>query len=316
MNLTDKIYIAGHAGMVGSAIWRALSKAGYSNLIGKTIDELDLCDQRSVNDFFESEKPDYVFLAAAKVGGILVNEKFRADFIYTNLAIQNNVIHAAYKTGVKKLMFLGSSCIYPRECPQPIKESYLMTGPLEPTNEPYAIAKIAGLKMCESYHRQHGADFVSAMPTNLYGPNDNFDLKTSHVLPAMVRKFIEAKENNLSDVTIWGSGRAKREFLYVEDAAEALIFLMRLDSSIYDKLGVTHINVGTGEDVTIAELAEAIREIVGYKGSIKYDASKPDGMPRKLLDVSLISELGWKSKTTLHKGIEKTRDWYLNNRPQ
>lgn len=297
MQKQEKIFVAGHRGMVGSAIVRKLKKEGFENLVLRTSAELDLRNQQAVADFFETEKPDFVFLAAAKVGGIVANNTYRADFIYENLAIQNNVIHQSYKAGVKKLLFLGSSCIYPRLAPQPIKEEYLLTGELEQTNEPYAIAKIAGLKMCESYHRQYGCRFISVMPTNLYGPNDNYDLNNSHVLPALIRKFYEAVEQHKPEVAIWGSGKPKREFLHVDDLADASFFLMQN----YD--GEWALNIGTGEDISIAELAELIKNISGFNGKLVFDASKPDGTPRKLLDVSRIHSLGWKHSIHLEEGI-------------
>lgn len=298
MNKEDKIYVAGHRGMVGSAILRKLQSEGYSNIITRTSAELDLSRQKEVEDFFTAEKPDYVFLAAAKVGGIVANNTYRADFIHINLQIQNNVIHSAYLSKVKKLMFLGSSCIYPKLAEQPLKEDYLLTGLLEPTNEPYAIAKIAGIKMCEAYRDQYGCNFISVMPTNLYGPNDNYDLKNSHVLPALIRKFHEAKEKNLPSVEIWGSGTPKREFLHVDDLAEACIFLMNnYDESIF-------LNVGTGVDLSIKELALLIKEIVGFKGELRFDSSKPDGTPRKLMDVSRLHDLGWSHKIELKDGIK------------
>jgi GDP-L-fucose synthase len=307
MNKTSKIYIAGHKGLVGSAIKRNLEKQGFENLIYKSKEELDLMEEKAVEDFFEKEKPEYVFLAAAKVGGIVANRDFPADFIYQNLKIQNNIIFQAYKNKVKKLLFLGSSCIYPRECPQPIKEEYLLTGELEKTNEAYAVAKIAGIKMCQSYNKQYGTKFISVMPTNLYGSNDNFDLETSHVLPALIRKFHEAKINNKKEVVMWGTGKAKREFLFVDDLAEACVFLMNnySDGDI--------INIGTGEDVSIKELAEMVKKIVGFKGEIINDISKPDGTPRKLLDVLRIHNLGWKHKIDLETGIKETYEWYKNN---
>jgi GDP-L-fucose synthase len=299
MEQNSKIYIAGHRGMVGSAILRRLQQEGYRHFVCKTSAELDLRNQQAVFEFFETEKPDYVFLAAAKVGGILANNTYRAEFLYDNLAIQNNVIHSCWTYGVKKLLFLGSSCIYPRMAPQPIREEYLLTGPLEPTNEPYAIAKIAGIKMCDAYRSQYGCNFISVMPTNLYGPNDNYDLNTAHVLPALLRKFHEAKRNDQKEVTVWGSGMPRREFLHVDDMADACVFLMKK----YNEPG--HINIGTGEDISIKELAEMIREITGYKGTIVFDTSKPDGTPRKLLDVTKLAGLGWKAATTLRDGIEK-----------
>jgi GDP-L-fucose synthase len=305
MNKSSKIYVAGHTGMVGSAIVRNLKNNGYTNIIGKTIQELDLTNQMAVKSFFDSEKPEYVFLAAGKVGGILANNTYRAQFIYENLQIQNNIIHQSYVHEVTKLMFLGSSCIYPKQAPQPIKEEYLLTGLLEETNEPYAIAKIAGVKMCEAYYDQYGCNFISVMPTNLYGPNDNFDLKTSHVLPALIRKFHEAKENNKPNVKIWGTGTPKREFLYVEDMAEACIYLM---NNYNEK---QFLNIGCGEDISIKDLALLIKKIVGFKGELTFDTSKPDGTPRKLLDVSKIMITGWKPKVGLEDGI---RNVYLKFR--
>ena len=302
MQKDSKIFVAGHRGMVGSAIVRNLQERGFSNIITRTSAELDLRNQQAVNAFFEEQKPDYVFLAAAKVGGIVANNVYRGQFIYENLMIQSNVIHAAYSNGVKKLLFLGSSCIYPKMCEQPIKESYLLNGFLEQTNEPYAIAKIAGLKMAESYKRQYGCNFISAMPTNLYGPNDNYDLNNSHVLPALIRKFYEAKMNNTPAVEIWGTGTPKREFLHVDDLAEACFFLMEN----YD--GEGHVNVGTGVDVTIGELAHKIKEVIGYDGQLIFNTDKPDGTPRKLLDVGLINSLGWKHTIDLDKGIRMVVD--------
>jgi GDP-L-fucose synthase len=299
MNLVDKIYIAGHRGMVGSAILRALQAQGYSNFLLRTSSELDLRNQQAVADFFAKEKPDYVFLAAAKVGGIIANNTFRGDFIYENLMIQNNVIHQAYVNQVKKLMFLGSSCIYPKMAPQPLKEDYLLTGLLEPTNEPYAIAKIAGIKMCDGYREQYGCNFISVMPTNLYGPNDNYDLKNSHVLPAMLRKFITAKRNGDSSVTIWGTGSPKREFLHANDLAEACLFLMEN----YNDSGL--VNIGIGDDISILDLAHLVKKVVGFEGQILTDTTKPDGTPRKLMDVSKLTELGWKAKINLEEGIQK-----------
>jgi len=297
MKLDSKIYIAGHRGMVGSAIVRALENQGFKNLIYRTSKELDLTDQQQVQAFFEYEKPEYVFLAAAKVGGIVANNTYRADFIYQNLMIQNNVIHAAYENGVTKFMFLGSSCIYPKNAPQPLKEEYLLTGLLEPTNEPYAIAKIAGIKMCEAYRDQYGCNFISVMPTNLYGPNDNYDLNNSHVLPALLRKFIEAKSNGDKTVTIWGSGTPLREFLHVDDLADACLFLMR---NYNEK---EFLNIGVGHDISIIDLAKMVKEIVGFEGEIVLDKSKPDGTPRKLMDVSRLRELGWEAKIGLQNGI-------------
>jgi GDP-L-fucose synthase len=302
-----KIYVAGSNGMVGSAIVRALKAKGYINLIVKSSKELDLKNQQAVHDFFSQEQPEYVFLAAAKVGGIHANNTYPATFIYDNIMIQSNVIQAAYEFNVKKLLFLGSSCIYPKFAPQPIREEYLLTGSLEPTNEAYAIAKIAGLKMCQFYKQQYGCNFISAMPTNLFGVNDNFNLENSHVLPALLRKFIEAKQNNKQEVTIWGSGTPMREFLFVDDLAEACLFLME------NYNGIETVNIGTGEDVSIKELAETIMKIVGFEGNLIFDASKPDGAPRKLLDVSKINNLGWKHQTNLEEGIQKTLNWIQKN---
>lgn len=299
MDKNSKIYIAGHTGLVGSALMRKLQIDGYTNIMTRTRDEIDLLDTQKVNKFFQSNKPDYVFLAAAKVGGINANNTYPADFIFQNITIQNNIIHNSYLSGVKKLLFFGSSCIYPKLCPQPIKEEYLLTGELEPTNEPYAIAKIAGIKMCQAYNKQYGTNFISVMPTNLYGPNDNFDLETAHVLPALLRKFHEAKINNSPTVTVWGSGKPKREFLYVDDLADACIFLM----NNYNESEI--INIGTGQDITIRELATQIKKIVDFKGKIVWDSAKPDGTPRKLLDVTKINNLGWKYKIDLEKGIKK-----------
>jgi GDP-L-fucose synthase len=299
MNVNDKIYIAGHRGMVGSAILRALKNKGFTNFVLRTSSELDLRNQQAVTAFFATEKPDYVFLAAAKVGGIVANNTYKADFIYENLMIQNNVIHQAYVNRVKKLMFLGSSCIYPKMAPQPLKEEYLLTGVLEPTNEPYAIAKIAGIKMCDSYREQYGCNFISVMPTNLYGPNDNYDLKNSHVLPAMLRKFITAKRNDDTSVTIWGTGSPKREFLYADELADACLFLMEShnDSGL--------VNIGVGEDISILDLALLVKKIVGFEGDVLTDTTKPDGTSRKLMDVSKLNGLGWKAKITLEEGIQK-----------
>jgi GDP-L-fucose synthase len=305
-----KIYVAGHKGLVGSAMFRQLQERGYTNLLYRTLEELDLSDQGKVKSFFEAEKPEFVFLAAAKVGGIHANSTYPADFIYQNLAVQNNVIHFSYLNGVKKLCFLGSSCIYPKMAPQPMKEDYLLDGKLEPTNQPYAIAKIAGIEMVKSYNRQYGTNYISVMPTNLYGPNDNFDLQSSHVLPALIRKFVEAKEQNHPSVVLWGSGKPRREFLYVDDMADACIYLM----NTYD--GSEFVNIGTGVDVTILEVAQIIKEIVGYQGVLEFDATKPDGTPRKLLDVSRINALGWKAKVSLKDGLEKAIEWYKKNRTQ
>lgn len=298
MQKGDKIYIAGHRGMVGGAIKRNLEKAGYTNIVTRTSGELDLRSQAAVQAFFEEEKPAYVFLAAAKVGGIMANNTYRAEFLYDNLMIETNIIHAAYTVGVEKLMFLGSSCIYPKLAPQPLKEDYLLTGPLEYTNEPYAIAKIAGIKLCEAYRDQYGCNFISAMPTNLYGIGDNYHPQNSHVLPALIRKFHEAKESDAASVTVWGSGKPMREFLYADDLAEACIYLMHHYSE------KQLVNIGTGEDLTIKELAELIKDVVGYSGEIVFDASKPDGTPRKLMDVSKLNGLGWKHHTTLEQGIK------------
>ncbi|MBP7103098.1 MAG: GDP-L-fucose synthase [Bacteroidales bacterium] len=307
MELHDKIYVAGHTGLVGSAIMRCLNHNGFENIITRELNELDLRNQDAVNNFFKLDKPEYVFLAAAKVGGIHANNTYPAEFIYDNLMIESNIIHAAYENKVKKLLFLGSSCIYPKMAQQPIKEEYLLTGALEPTNEAYAIAKIAGLEMCKFYRRQYGCDFISAMPTNLYGINDNFDLNTSHVLPALIRKFHEAKIENKTEVVLWGSGNALREFLYVDDLADALVHLMNHYS---DEI---HINIGTGEDLSIHELALIIKEVIGYKGNIVYDTSKPDGTPRKLLNVDRLHQSGWKHQTTLKAGIACVYEWYLKH---
>ena len=321
MNKSSRIYVAGHRGLVGSAIVRRLESEGYQNLTLRTSKELDLTNQADVEAFFKKEKPEYVFLAAARVGGILANNTYPADFIYDNIMIQTNVIHASYQHNARKLLFLGSSCIYPKHAPQPIREEYLLTGMLEPTNEPYAIAKIAGIKMCQSYNRQYATNFISVMPTNLYGPFDNFDLETSHVLPALIRKFHEAKLRIEQDKTkeqandsgvrpqprpavLWGTGAARREFLYIDDLADACVFLMQR----YDDSEI--VNIGVGEDISIAELALLIKEIVGYEGDIIYDTSKPDGTPRKLLDVSRLHSLGWKANTGLREGIAKTHEWY------
>ncbi len=302
-----KIYVAGHRGMVGSAIVRKLQKEGYTNLVLRTSAELDLRDQVKVADFFAAEKPDYVFLAAAKVGGIVANNTYRADFLYENLAIQNNIIHSSFVNKVKKLQFLGSSCIYPKLAPQPLKESYLLSGYLEETNEPYAIAKIAGIKMCEAYRAQYGCDFISVMPTNLYGPNDNYDLENSHVLPAMIRKFQEAKERGDTSLTLWGSGSPMREFLHADDLAEACVYLMETYSD------AELVNIGTGIDVTIKELAETVKEIVGFTGTIDWDRTRPDGTPRKLMDVSKLHSLGWKHKIELKEGISLAYQDFLTN---
>lgn len=312
MEKNSKIYIAGHKGLVGSAIVRALRERGYSNLIYKTHSELDLIDQKAVQEFFEKEKPEYVFIAAARVGGIYANNTYPAQFLFENLAIQNNIIHTSYLHGVKKLLFLGSTCIYPRLCPQPMKEEYLLTGPLEPTNEPYAIAKIAGIKMCQSYNRQYGTNFIAAMPTNLYGINDNFDLNNSHVLPAFVRKFHEAKIQKKEYVEVWGTGSAIREFLFVDDLGSAVIFLMDNFNPTKEQndRGEVFVNIGTGEGLTVKELAELMKKITGFNGEILWDTTKPDGMPKKITDVERITRLGWRNTTTLKDGLQKTYAWY------
>ena len=307
MNLDAKIYVAGHRGLVGSAIVRNLEAKGYKNIIYRTHKELDLTNQEAVRRFFEEEKPEYVFLAAAKVGGIHANNTYPADFIYDNLMIQNNVIKAAHDFEVKKLLFLGSTCIYPKMAPQPIKEEYLLTGSLEETNEAYAVAKIAGLEMCKFFKRQYGDNFISCMPTNLYGPNDNFDLKNSHVLPALIRKFHEAKVNNSEVVEVWGTGTPLREFLYVDDMADACVFLMEN----YD--GEQHVNIGTGEEVSIRELAETVKEVVGFEGELVFNTEMPDGTPRKLTTVDKLHGLGWKHKVSLDKGIKLAYNWFLEN---
>ena len=309
MEKNAKIYVAGHHGLVGSGIMRSLQRHGYENIIVRTHRELDLRNQEQVNRFFEEEKPEYVFLAAAKVGGIWANSQAPADFCYDNMMISANVIHAAYEHHVKKLLFLGSSCIYPKMAPQPIKEEYLLTGALEPTNEGYALAKISGMQMCKFYRRQYGCDFISAMPTNLYGINDNFDLNSSHVLPAMIRKFHEAKVQNKPEVVLWGTGKVLREFLYVDDLADALVFLMNHYSD------ESHVNIGTGEDLSIHDLALTVKEVVGYQGDIVYDSSKPDGTPRKLLDVSLLHSIGWHHQVGLRQGIEEVYAWYQSQYP-
>jgi GDP-L-fucose synthase len=307
MGTKEKIFVAGHRGLVGSAIVKKLQQKGYTNLILKTHDQLDLLNQQAVADFFEAEKPEKVFLAAAKVGGIMANKQQKADFIYKNLQIQNNVIFNCYKHKVNKLLFLGSSCIYPRNCAQPIKEEYLLTGPLEQTNDAYAVAKIAGITMCQSFNQQYKTNFISAMPTNLYGPNDNFDPETGHVLPALIRKFHEAKQTGAPAVILWGTGTVYREFLHVDDLADALLFLMQS----YNNSEI--INVGTGTDITIKDLAETIKEITGYEGQITWDKTKPDGTPKKLLDVTKLNNLGWKAKISLKEGITQTYEWFKNN---
>lgn len=305
--VAEKIYVAGHRGMVGSAIVRRLQAGGYENIITRSRQELDLLDQRAVSDFLRSEKPDYIFLAAAKVGGIHANNTWRADFIYENLQIQNNILWGALKADIRNLCFLGSSCIYPRDCPQPIKEEYLLTGPLEQTNEPYAIAKIAGIKLCESINHQYATRYISVMPTNLYGPNDNYDLATSHVLPALIRKAHDAKQRREQELIVWGTGNPRREFLYVDDMADACVFLMEkgIGDGIY--------NIGCGEDVTIRQLAETVTDVVGFKGGIVFDSSKPDGTPRKLLDVSHMANLGWQAKIPLREGVAMAYAAYLTS---
>ncbi len=343
MNKNSKIFIAGAGGMVGSAIIRNLLKKGFNNLLGSfnsrspkaemfnlipksenmpqdlILVQIDLTNQNQVNRFFEEHKPDYVFLAAAKVGGIYANNTFPAEFIHDNLTIQTNIIHSAYINKVKRLLFLGSSCIYPKHAPQPMKEEHLLTGILEPTNEPYAIAKIAGIKMCESYNRQYGTRFIAVMPTNLYGPNDNFNLETSHVIPALIRKFHDAKIGNASEVVVWGTGSPKREFLHVDDMADASVFIMNLDDSVIDDHFLNYpkpcfVNVGTGVDCTIKEIAETIKNVVGYNGNLRFDTSKPDGTPQKLLDISRLETLGWKAKIPLKGGIEETYNWFVREK--
>jgi len=314
MNLNDKIYIAGHRGLVGSAIVRQLELRGFTNLLMRTHKELDLTNQAQVQNFFQQENPDYVILAAAKVGGIHANNTYPADFIYQNMMIEANVINSAYENQVKRLLFLGSTCIYPKAVEQPMREDALLTDVLEPTNEPYALAKIAGIKLCESYNRQHGTDFRSVMPTNLYGINDNFHPENSHVIPALMRRFHEAKVNNDAEVVVWGTGKAMREFLYVDDMAAASLFVLKLDEKTYQdntKSMLSHINVGTGVDVTIRELAETMKEVVGFKGRLVFDTTKPDGAPRKLIDVSRLSNMGWKYSIDLKDGLSKTYQWYL-----
>lgn len=309
MNQNDKIYVAGHRGMVGSAITRKLVKEGFGRLVQRTSGELDLRNQAAVHAFFEKERPDHVFLAAAKVGGILANNTYRAEFLYDNLMIQNNIIDAAYRNGVKKLLFLGSSCIYPKMAPQPLREGALLTGELEPTNEPYAIAKIAGIKMADAYRSQYGCNFISVMPTNLYGPNDNYDLKNSHVLPALIRKFHEAKKKGEPAVTLWGTGKPRREFLHADDLADACFFLMQQ----YNEPGF--VNIGTGEDLEIGELALLVKKITGYEGRIEHDLSKPDGTPRKLMDVSKLNGLGWKASISLEEGIRRVYADFKKDNP-
>ena len=309
MEFGKKIYVAGHRGLVGSALCRRLKQLGYETIVTRTFDELDLRDQHAVRDFFQQEQPAYVFLAAARVGGIQANNMYPAEFIYDNLQVQNNVIHYSHLSGVKKLCFLGSSCIYPRLAPQPMKEEYLLDGKLEPTNEPYAIAKIAGIKLCQAYHRQFGSNFISVMPTNLYGPNDNFDLQNSHVLPAAIRKCVDARNAGAPTVTIWGTGTPRREFLHVDDMADACIYLMQK----YDESDI--VNIGVGEDVSIAELYALVKKVADFSGSIQYDNSKPDGTPRKLLDVSKIHALGWKARISLEEGVHSTIAWYEKQGP-
>ena len=318
MRPDSRIYVAGHRGLVGSAIVRHLQSAGYTNIITRTHAELDLTRQPAVGEFLKSERPEYVFLAAAKVGGILANDTYPAEFIEQNLAIQNSVIHESWKTGVKRLLFLGSSCIYPRDCPQPIKEEYLLTGPLESTNRAYAIAKIAGIEMCWSYNRQYQTRFLAVMPTNLYGPGDNYDLKNSHVLPALIRKMHEAKESGATEVVVWGTGKPRREFLYSEDMANACVTLMGMNDEAFDAQATQYpplINIGCGEDLTIKELAETVAKIVGFKGTLKLDTSKPDGTPRKLLDVGRLNSLGWRPTVLLDAGIKAAYEDFLQRRP-
>jgi len=310
VNRKSKIYIAGHQGLVGSALLRRLEKGGYMNLLVRTREQLDLTDRQAVGEFFAEQKPEYVFLAAARVGGILANDTYPVEFLRDNLHIELNVIEAAYQHSTKKLLFLGSSCIYPKFAPQPMKEEHLLTGELEPTNEPYAIAKIAGIKLCQAYIREYAADFISVMPTNLYGPGDNFDLRTSHVLPAMIRKFHEAKEGHEPQVTVWGTGMPRREFLHVDDLADACVYLINSYS------GSEIVNIGVGKDVNIRELAELVREVVDYEGEIVYDTSKPDGTPRKLLEVSKLHELGWQAKIPLREGVEDTYRWFASTLPK
>ncbi len=314
MNTDSKIYLAGHDGMVGSAILSELDSKGYENIITRSLAELDLRRQKNVEELFNSEKPDIVIIAAAKVGGIIANNTYRAEFLYDNIMIEANIIHAAHQIGVEKLLFLGSSCIYPKDAPQPLKEEYLLTDILEPTNEPYAIAKITGIKLCENYYRQYGDNFFSVMPTNLYGPHDNFNLQTSHVLPALIRKFHEAKSQNSPTVTVWGTGKVYREFLYVQDMANACIeLLISINAEDIYKQGISHINIGTGKDISIADLANLVADIVQYTGEIVYDKSKPDGVYKKLLDVTRLHEFGWREKTSLKEGIKKVYKWFLEN---
>jgi GDP-L-fucose synthase len=316
MDKSDKIYIAGHRGLVGSAIVRQLKNRGFTNLLMRTHKELDLTNQVQVQTFFKQEKPDYVILAAGKVGGIHANNTYPADFIYKNIMIEANVVNSAYENKVKRLLFLGSTCIYPKAVEQPMREDALLTGVLEPTNEPYALAKIAGIKLCESYNRQHGTDFRSVMPTNLYGINDNFHPENSHVIPALMRRFHEAKVNNDAEVVVWGTGKAMREFLYVDDMAEASLFVLELDEKTYQantKPMLSHINVGTGKDVTICKMAETMKEVIGFKGKLTFDTTMSDGTPRKLIDVSRLSNMGWEYSVDLKDGLSKTYKWYLKN---
>ena len=316
MNLNDKIYIAGHKGLVGSAVLRNLESKGFNNLLTKSHKDLDLTNQTKVKNFFDKEKPDYVILAAAKVGGIYANNIYPADFIYQNTMIETNIIHSAFENKVKRLLFLGSTCIYPKEIEQPMREDALLSNKLEPTNEPYALSKILGIKLCESYNRQHGTDFRSVMPTNLYGINDSFDPKNSHVIPGLMQRFHNAKINNDNEVMVWGTGNAMREFLFVDDMAEASLFVLGIDKEIYDENTlpmISHINVGSGKDITIKELAEIMKEVVGFEGKISFDNTKPDGSPRKLIDVSRLSKMGWKNSTSLREGLELTYNWYKNN---
>jgi GDP-L-fucose synthase len=317
MNLNDKIYIAGHRGLVGSAIVRQLESRGFTNLLMRTHKELDLTNQAQVQNFFQQEKPDYVILAAAKVGGIHANNAYPADFIYQNMMIEANIINSAYENKVKRLLFLGSTCIYPKAVKQPMREDAILTNVLEPTNEPYALAKIAGIKLCESYNRQHGTDFRSVMPTNLYGINDNFHPENSHVIPALMQRFHQAKVNNDAEVVVWGTGNAMREFLYVDDMAQASLFVLELDEKTYQantKPMLSHINVGTGKDTTIREMAETMKQVIGYKGKLAFDTTKPDGAPRKLIDVSRLKNMGWNYAVDLTEGLNKTYMWYKNDK--
>ena len=319
MNANAKIFVAGHRGLVGSAICRRLASNGYKRIVARTHAELDLTDQQAVRKFFDAERPDYVFLCAAKVGGILANSTYPGQFIFQNLAIQTNVIHSAWQVGVKRLLFLGSSCIYPRECPQPMKEEYLLTGPLESTNRPYAVAKIAGIELCWSYNKEYGTGFLALMPTNLYGPGDNYDLQTSHVLPALVRKMHEAKVDKSASVTVWGTGTPRREFLYSDDMADAALFVMNLQDKVYSNVCTSQtmpplINVGCGQDLTIRELAELVKQVVKYDGDIVWDRTKPDGTPQKLLDIARLKRLGWQSRVSLSEGVALAYSDFLTNR--